>query len=240
MATKSYSLFCPLAMACELIEPRWTILILTEMWTGASRFNDIRRGVPGISPTLLSKRLKEMEAKGLIERVEDSAKGTVDYIRTPLAIELEPALDQLGEWAYRNIESKVALQDLNVDYLMWNLRGKIQLSALPKRRVVIRFHFTDLAEDRATYWLLARPGLPVDLCMTDTGFDVDLYIEAESDALASVYMGYSSMRSELENDRIRLIGDSLLVRTIDKWLGKTSYAELNSDSGDSAPLSGPR
>jgi len=228
MATKKYALFCPIAMACEVLEPRWTILILVEMWCGATRFNDIKRGVPGISPTLLSKRLKEMEANGLIERIENTAKGTVDYIRTPLAEELEETLELLGDWAYRNIESEVALQNLNVDYLMWNLRQHIQVAALPERRVVIRFHFTDLAEDKATYWLNTRPGFPVDLCMSDPGFEVDLYIETKSEALAKVWMGYSSMRSEVAKDHIRLIGDSLLLRTIEKWFMKISFAESNS------------
>lgn len=234
MSAKRYSLFCPLAMACEILEPRWTVLILVEMWCGATRFNEIKRGVPGISPTLLSKRLKEMESNGLIERIEDIAKGTVDYVRTPLAIELEPALDLLGEWAYRNIESEVALQDLNVDYLMWNVRQHVEVSELPERRVVVRFHFTDLPDDRGTYWLHMRPGFPVDLCMADPGFEVDLYIEVESKALASVWMGYSSTQSELSHDRIRLVGDSVIARTIDKWLVKISYAELNSSPKERA------
>jgi DNA-binding HxlR family transcriptional regulator len=116
-------MFCPIAMACEVVEPRWTMLILSEMWCGATRFNEIRRGVPGISPTLLSKRLKAMETQGLIERLEDPAKGTVDYIRTPRAIELDPVLELLGDWAYRNIEPEVALNNLKPDYLMWNLRA---------------------------------------------------------------------------------------------------------------------
>ena len=96
MSKKSYGLFCPLAMACEVIEPRWTLLILLEMNSGATRFNEVRRCVPGISPTLLSKRLKDMERQGLIERIEDTAKGTVDYVRTTKARELQPALRLLG------------------------------------------------------------------------------------------------------------------------------------------------
>jgi len=227
MATKKYALFCPIAMACEVLEPRWTMLILVEMWCGATRFNDIKRGVPGISPTLLSKRLKEMGENGLIERIENTAKGTVDYIRTPLAEELEETLELLGDWAYRNIESEVALKNLNVDYLMWNLRQHIKVPELPERRVVIRFHFSDLAEGKAKYWLHTRPGFPVDLCMSDPGFEVDLYIETKSEALASVWMGYSSMRSEIVKEDIRLIGDPLLVRTIEKWFLKISFAESN-------------
>ncbi len=220
MSTKSYGLFCPLAMACEVVEPRWTLLILSEMWSGATRFNEIRRGVPGISPTLLSKRLKEMEKQGLIERLEDKSKGTVDYVRTPKAIELEPALTMLGEWAYRNIEAHVALDNLEPDYLMWNLRRKIDPSALPKRRVVVRFHFTDLREKEATYWLIAKPGMAVDLCMADPG----LFIEADSKAIASAWMGYSSLQAEMSHDRIFLTGDPRLTKTIDKWLVKFDYA----------------
>lgn len=226
MATKSYGLFCPLAMACEVLEPRWTLLILEGMWCGATRFNEIRRGVPGISPTLLSKRLREMEKQGLVERLEDPAKGTVDYIRTPMAIELEPALSALGDWAYRNIEAKVALSDVKPDYLMWNLRRKIDPSTLPERRVVVRFHFTDVREREASYWLIVKPGMAVDLCMADPGFDVDLFVEADSKAMTSVWMGYTSWQAEISRDRIFLSGDSLLIKTIDRWLVKSDFASV--------------
>ncbi|MEX2617556.1 MAG: helix-turn-helix domain-containing protein [Alphaproteobacteria bacterium] len=227
MSIKSYGLFCPLAMACEIIEPRWTLLILLEMAAGATRFNDIRRGVPGISPTLLSKRFKEMERHKLIERLEDTSKGTVDYVRTPMGIELEPALRLLGKWAYQNIEAEVALDELKPDYLMWNLRRKIDTTAFPECRVVVRFHFTDLRENKATYWLIARPGMAVDLCVIDPGFDIDLFVEADSRAFASVWMGYSSWQSEISNDRVFLSGDLRLAKTIDKWLVKCSFAAVS-------------
>ena len=224
MTAKSYGLFCPLAMVCEVVEPRWTLLILEELWCGSTRFNEIRRGVPGISPTLLSKRLKEMEKRGLVERLEDTAKGTVDYIRTPKAIELEPALMALGEWAYRHVEAEVALDDLKPDYLMWNLRRKIDPSELPQRRIVVHFRFTDIKENQATYWLIAKPGMAVDLCMVDPGFDVDLFIEADSKSMASAWMGYSSLLAEMSHDRICLTGNPRLIKTIDKWLVNCDYA----------------
>jgi DNA-binding HxlR family transcriptional regulator len=227
MSSKSYGLFCPLAMACEVIEPRWTLLILNEMWEGATRFNEIRRGVPGISPTLLSKRLRELEARGLIERLEDRAKGTVDYVRTPKAKQLEPALDVLARWAYRHIEADVAFNDLNTDYLMWNIRGTIDASVFPERRTVIRFHFTDIEGDKATNWLIARPGTAVELCMSDPQFDVNLYVEAHSKALASVWMEYSSLQDEMSRDRIFLSGDPRLIKTIDSWFVKHSFAMVS-------------
>ena len=209
-------------MACEILEPRWTLLILSELWSGATRFNEIRRGVPGISPTLLSKRLKEMEAQGLVERLEDSAKGTVDYIRTSKAIELEPVLEHLGQWAMRNVEPEIALTNLEPDYFMWSLRRQLVLSELPGRRLVVRFHFTDCKESEATYWLLLRPGIPADLCLIDPGFDVDLFVESELKTLGSAWMGYSSLQNAIAADRILLTGDPLLKKTFHRWLVKSA------------------
>jgi DNA-binding HxlR family transcriptional regulator len=96
MARRPYGLICPISLACEILEPRWTIQILTELWNGSTRFNDIRKGVGNISTALLSRRLKEMEALGLVERVEDRATGTIDYFRTEKAINLEPAMNALA------------------------------------------------------------------------------------------------------------------------------------------------
>jgi len=223
LSTKRYGLFCPLSMACDVLGPRWTLLILNEIWGGATRFNEIKRGVPGMSPTLLSKRLKEMEVNGLIERLEDPAKGTVDYIRTQRAIELEPALNLLAEWAYRHVEPEVALDQLNLDYLMWSIRGKVDISVFPRRRTVIRFHFTDVEGQAATNWLIARPGMDVELCMADPHFDVDLYVETTSKALASVWMGYTSLTNEISRDTIFLSGDPRLIKTINDWFVKCSW-----------------
>jgi DNA-binding HxlR family transcriptional regulator len=234
MTSKTYNLFCPLAMACEVVEPRWTLLILLEMWNGSTRFNELRRGVPGISPTLLSKRLREMEAQGLIERLEDTAKGTVDYVRTPMAIELEPAMDHLGAWAYRHMRVDVEPRRLNTDYLMWNLRRKVDQTLLPKRRVVVRFHFTDRKKDQATYWMIAKPGMAVDLCKTNPNFEVDLFIEADSKALAGIWMGYTDWNTEITRESVFLSGDPMLTRTIDKWLVECGY--VNSADTHAVPV----
>ena len=92
MTRRPYGLLCPISRACEFLEPRWTIQILTELWNGSTRFNDIRKGVGNISSALLSRRLKEMEALGLVERIEDEASGTIAYFRTEKSIKLEPAM----------------------------------------------------------------------------------------------------------------------------------------------------
>ena len=219
-----HATFNLIVKASEILEPRWTLAILTEMWCGSTRFNEIRRGVPGISPTLLSKRLKELEEHGLVKKLEDKATGTIEYIRTEKAIALEPAIDLLGEWAHSNIEAEVSLSNINPGYLMWGLRRKIDGSHLPERRVVIRFRFSDVKPSESTFWLIYKPGQAVDLCVSDPSFDVDLYIEAEAKALAAAFMGWSTFEEEIASERVMLTGDPLLTRTIDRWLVRSSYA----------------
>ena len=218
MPGKPYGLICPITHAAQLLEPRWTLPILTEMWGGSTRFNDIRRGVGNISPALLSKRLKELEALGLVERVEDRAAGTVDYLRTQRAIDLEPALDALGKWAQCNIEARVALDSADVSSLMWNMRNYLNVDQLPNRQVVLQFHFGDPGLDYSTYWALIRPGMPVEICSAIPAFDIDLYIETDLVSLSSILLSRTTIGRELEAGRLFLSGDARLARTMDRWL----------------------
>ncbi|MEQ1715409.1 MAG: helix-turn-helix domain-containing protein, partial [Hyphomicrobium sp.] len=140
MSNDCYNSFCPVAKACEVLAPRWTLLILCELWHGSTRFNEIRRGVPGISPTLLSKRLKEMEKNGLIQRIQDRGSGEVGYTTTPMVDELQPTVHSLGKWAHRSIDTEITLENLDVRLLMWNVRRRINAEALPKgKTTVIQF-----------------------------------------------------------------------------------------------------
>lgn len=224
MSSDSYDTFCPVAKACDIIEPRWTLLILCELSRGATRFNEIRRGVPGISPTLLSKRLKEMEQNGLVRRVETDI-GESGYATTPMADELKPVVQALGKWAHRNIDREVSLKKLDARLLMWNMRQKIDTSALPRgRTTVIQFTYPELTESERHYWLVARPGQPVDLCLLDPGHDVDLFIRADLKAMTSAWMGWSTLRGEIDANSVVLIGDRKLIGTVDKWMVRSSYA----------------
>jgi DNA-binding HxlR family transcriptional regulator len=224
MSEKPYGLFCPIAKACEVLGPRWTMPILAEMSCGTTRFNDLRRGMPRISPSLLSKRLREMEDLGLIERVIDKGSGTVDYMRTPRAVELHPILVALGNWAQRNVDVDAALCDLDAGALMWLLRRKINTDELPPTRVVMRFHFTDAPKTECSCWIVAKPGVEVDLCLSDPGFDVDLYVDTQVPILTGVLFGRHSLSREIEQERIRLIGAPRISRTIGKWLRLSTFA----------------
>jgi DNA-binding HxlR family transcriptional regulator len=220
-----YDSFCPVAKACEVLEPRWTMLILCELWHGATRFNEIRRGVPGISPTLLSKRLKDMEQNGLIRRLETGNGGELGYATTAVGNELQPVVQALGKWAHRNIDAEVSLEKLDARLLMWNMRRKVDGSALPRgKTTVIQFTYPELPKDEQDYWLVVKPGLPVDICMIDPGHDVDLFIRADLKAMTSSWMGWSSLSAEIKANKIVLIGDRRMVATLDKWMVRSGYA----------------
>ncbi|WP_250148077.1 winged helix-turn-helix transcriptional regulator [Halomonas jincaotanensis] len=229
MPIRKTALFCPMLMACDVLEPRWTMVILTEMWCGSTRFNDIRRGVPGISPTLLSKRLKQLEARGLVERVEDRASGAVEYLRTDAARELEPILDALGKWAYRHTDAEDQLCWLEPKFFMWNVRRAIETDALPQRRIVLKFSYPAQACEPRDFWVVARPGTPTDVCFIDPGFDVDLFIFAELRSLVAVYFGRARLGDELRAGRIQLIGSPVLERSIGEWFVLSSYAKLHDE-----------
>lgn len=225
MPVDGYNLFCPVSKACELLEPRWTMLILQEIWNGGLRFNEIRRGVPGISPTLLSKRLKEMEGNGLICRFENRATGDISYRATAMADELQPIIVQLGQWAHRHIDKDLTLEHLDAKVLMWNIRRTIDASAMPKaRRWVVQFLFPELDKTDQSYWLIWRPGTEVDLCLNDPGHDVDLYVNCDLRALTEAWMGFSTLRRELGRDRIVLVGDPVLKSTFEHWMVPSLYA----------------
>lgn len=227
MAHECYVTFCPTAKACEILEPRWTLLILCEMFSGSTHFNDIRRGVPAMSPTLLSKRLKDLERHGLLTRTQDKPSGANTYHLTPMAKELEPIIDKLGEWAHRNVETEVKLERLNAGVLMWNMRRKVEAAVLPRnRRTVIQFIYPELPQSERNYWLISRPGLPVDMCMIDPGQDVDLYITADLRAMTSAWMGLSTLQAEIDSGKIELVGNEALINSIGDWMVRSRFATL--------------
>lgn len=226
MSKKPYGMICPITLACDLLEPRWTIPILTEMWSGSTRFSDIRRGVGSISTALLSKRLRDMKAAGLVTTIKDETTGQVEYVRTQKAIELEPALNALAVWAQRNIDAEIAVCDTKLPVLMWKMRRDLITSRLPQRRWVIRFQFSDANLEFDTYWLLVRPGQAVELCTAVPGLDVDLFVQTSVASLTGILLARTSVAKEISHGRLYVSGDPALSKTMAKWLPQSSYADF--------------
>lgn len=227
MASSQYATFCPLSKACEIVEPKWSLLIMSEIWSGSTHFNEIRRGLPTMSPTLLSRRLRELEENGLVNRIQNPSSGEISYLSTSMGDELAPVAQSLAAWAHRHVDSEVSLRRLDARILMWNMRRKIDQTAMPRNRYsVIQFTFPELPKDQQNYWLISRPGQEIDLCTTDPGHSVDLFISADLKAMTSVWMGHSSLESELAHETVSMIGDPVLARSINAWMVKSIFAKV--------------
>jgi DNA-binding HxlR family transcriptional regulator len=226
MANESYAQFCPVAMAAEILASRWTLLVIGEMLAGSTRFNEIRRGVPRMSPALLSKRLRELEDHGVLTRVEGRV---TEYKLTQSGEDLAPVVEGLGRWATRWIDGDCTLANLDAQLLMWNMRRKIDPNPMPKRRTVMQFIFPELPRASRSYWLIVSPTQGVDLCSIDPGYDVDLHMTADLRALTSAWLGMSRLADEMAAGKIVLTGDRELSRTISKWLKLSRYAGLAQD-----------
>jgi len=217
-----YGQFCPVSMAAEVLCTRWTVLLVREMLCGTTRFNELRRGVPRMSPALLSKRLKELEAAGVIRAVP-GPRGTAEYHLTKAGEELRPIVLGMGFWGQRWVESQLTLKNLDPSLLMWDIRRNLKPGLLPPRRCTIQFQYPEVPENRRNWWLVVEAGT-VDLCGFDPGFDVDLTISGSLRSMTAVWMGLAAMRQEVAEGRLELIGNARLAREAPKWLGLSTFA----------------
>lgn len=224
MEGPSYGQFCPVAMAAEVIGGRWTLLVLREMLCGSTRFNDLRRGVPRMSPSLLSKRLKELEQAGVVE-IAPGPAGVAEYRLTPAGEALRPVVMAIGGWGQAWVESQVSLRNLDPSLLMWDMRRHLRPEPLPPRRCTIQFLYPELPETRRAWWLVIAEGA-VDLCSQDPGFDLDLMVTASLRTMTAIWMGLARVAPELAAGRLALDGDPGLARSMQTWLGLSPFAAI--------------
>ena len=228
-----YGQFCPIAQAAEVLTERWTPLVLRELaLMGSRRFNDIQRGVPMMSSSLLTKRLRELERAGIVERrPRTDGKGS-EYHLTPAGEELGPVLVQMGTWSERWLRRPVFEETPDTGLLMWWMRGTVQADELPDRRTVIHFRFPRAAAKVRYFWLV----LPdADLCLSDPGFGIDVTVSSDPKTLTAVWMGDLPLATAVRNGAIELDGTRQLVRTFPKWFGLHPLS-----SGVEHPASRPR
>jgi DNA-binding HxlR family transcriptional regulator len=227
MPEGSYNQFCPVAMAAEVLGARWTLLLLRELVAGSTRFNDLRRGVPRMSPALLSKRLKELETAGLVARAPVSGEpGVYEYLLTEAGRELKPVIDAIGCWGQRWIDLEASLEKLDPNLLMWDMRRNINPTPMPTARNTIQVIFTDLPEARKNWWLVVDPEREVDLCWIDPGFDVDLYLSTDLRTMTEIWMGYTAIDQAKEKGKLLITGSRRLETAIGVWMGLSPFARI--------------
>ena len=221
-----------MAKATDIIGEKWTVLILRELLLGTRRYSDLQRGLSRISPTLLSKRLKTLEEKGLLVRKRPPGQKSSEYYLTACGRELEPLIEHLAVWGMRWARGQMNDNELDVEFLMWDLQRRLQVDRLPDGETVLCFTFDEL-EKFHTWWLVAS-GDDVDLCTKHPGKDVSLHITTRVRDLVEVWSGDVDLRQALREERIRTRGNRHLAKTMPEWLGICLYADVRP-----AQLGGP-
>jgi DNA-binding HxlR family transcriptional regulator len=219
-----YGQFCPVAKATEVIGEKWTLLVLRELFLGTTRFNDFQRALSRMSPTLLAKRLRHLEQCGVIIRKKLSGQKSYEYRLTAAGKELAPIVEVLAVWGMRWARSQLSDDELDVEFLMQDLRRRMQTEHLPDGETVICLTFDELTKHK-TWWLLVDDDV-VDLCTEDPGRDVDLYVGSSVRTMVEVWEGDRDMRSAIRDGSIKPHGSSQLIRSMPDWLGVCLYKEV--------------
>ena len=226
MSDGSYNQFCPVSMTAEIICSRWTLLVLRELVMGSTRFNELRRGLPSMSPALLSKRLKDLEAAGVIHVAAGREPGVHEYRLTEAGSELRPVIEAIGVWGHRWVTTEATLKHLDANLLMWDVRRNISPEPMPPRRNIIQFIFNDRPLSERNYWLIVEPERDVDLCLVDPGFDVDLYVSTDLRTMTEIWLGYAPISSPSNDDRLVLTGNAKLAADLRMWLKLSVFANV--------------
>ena len=225
MAQPGYKQFCPLAMAAEVLCTRWTMVLMRELMAGSTRFNDLRRGVPKMSPTLLSQRLKDLEQSGIVERRPlQSERGVFEYRLTEAGRDIGPVVEAMGFWGQKWVELELSLKNLDPSLLMWDMRRNLNPEPLPKTRTVIQFLYSDLPPTKSHWWLVIEPAGDVDLCWSDPGFDIDLYVTTDLRTMTAIWMGLTTV--ERERRKIEFSGARSIASSMQVWLGLSPFAVM--------------
>jgi DNA-binding HxlR family transcriptional regulator len=211
-----YGQYCPIARALDVLGERWSLLILRDMLVGASRFNDLSRCQPGLSRSLLTKRLRQFERAGLVERSDS------EYRLTAAGRELEPIVFGLGSWGAKWTFGEPVPDELDPDVLVWWMHTRLDTSMLPGSRQVLHIRFTD---ERRAFWVVVEAGDP-SVCFTDPGFEIDVTITSDVSSLYQVWLGRLPMDAAVRSGRLEFVGAKSITRCMPAVFRLSPVADL--------------
>jgi DNA-binding HxlR family transcriptional regulator len=211
---RTYGQYCPLAHSLELLGDRWTLLIIRDLMKGIRHFNDLERGLPGISRGLLSQRLRHLEKVGVIEKRFTTGRRSTEYHLTQAGYDLEQSIHALWLWGTQWAFVEPTPEELKSPLLMWRIHKEVNLEHLPEEQVVVQFNF--YGAERSSYWLVLKPD-DVSLCLTNPGFEVNVLVTADLSAFFQVWAKRISYYEALRQDKISIEGAPGLIRAFPDW-----------------------
>jgi DNA-binding HxlR family transcriptional regulator len=212
---QKYEQYCPVARASAILAERWTLLIVRELIAGSHRFNEIERGLPGISRSLLASRLRQLEDAGVVVRLTHPASSLPEYHLTDAGRELTGVIEALGRWGVRWAFGDPRPEELDGGLLVWKIHQRIQRELLPDRRTVVEFDFTG-PRGRRVWLLLDRR--EVSVCVTPPGFDADLVVHVDLAFFHRVWLGQIEYGSALKCGALTVDGAAGLAAQLPRWL----------------------
>ena len=218
----SYHQFCPVSKAMELLDERWTMLVVRELVSGSEHFNELRRGLPRMSPTLLSRRLHELVRAGVVDRQVQG--NDVRYVLTQAGHELRPVVEALGAWGTRWI-GELGDGDLDPKLLMCDMHRHIDKDAIPDGRTVVQFRFPDAPSDARDWWLVITRG-EVDVCDVDPGHAVAVTVTASLRSMVNLWRGDLSWSTALRTGAVQVHGPEGLRRAVPGWFTLSGFAAV--------------
>ncbi len=221
---KGYGQFCPIAKAAEIFCERWTALVIRNIGAGAQRFNAIHRGVPHMSATVLTKRLRQLEAEGLVQRRRNASGKSWTYHLTQAGAEFLPLVGALGIWGQRWTRRELEEGELDLGLLIWGLEYSVDPAAFGPDRHVVRLTVSDQPQHKRFYWFVCQAG-ELDLCVSDPGGPTDLYLDATLANLIRVYRGDVALETAMDDGRLRVDGAPKLVRRLRRWFNFDAMAK---------------
>ena len=227
-----YGRFCPVALGSEVLADRWTPLIVRELVLGNTRFNDIARGLPGISRSLLVQRLRHLERMGVVDLWPSPTGRGNEYHLTPAGKDLEGVLVALGRWAVHWLFADLHPHEIDPVNLLWWMHRRIDETELPGSRVVIEFVHTE--PTRTVIWMVLDRG-EASVCLQHPGFDSDLVVTSTTPALAEVFAGLRHLDPRAGRpDAIRIDGPPSLAKRLPQWFLGSPFTDVTREMATAA------
>jgi DNA-binding HxlR family transcriptional regulator len=219
----SYSDYCPISVGVEVMGDRWTPLVIRELMVGSEGFNEIHRGVPKMSRTLLAQRLRQLERQGLVTKEAGERGRPGRYSLTPAGESLTPIVWALGQWAAEWRFGDPTDDDKDGLALIWRLHQHALTTKVPDRRTVVQLRLTGAGAGAAEGWLVFERRAAT-VCKDDPGHEVDLTVEADTGQMQRWLVGLVPFRDLLAGGHVRFVGSGRLARAFPTWFDTTFFA----------------
>lgn len=231
------SQLCSIAKAAEVFCGRWTALILHALGNGATRFSELNHALPLTSRSLLARRLKELEAEGVIARRKDRARRGWSYQLTPAGRALLPLVEGLSDWGERWTRRQLKDDELDIGLLLWEIESSAEPDTFGETRHTVLLEFSDQPRNKR-YWWFINEGGKTKLCLEDPGFEVDLHLVTTLPAMAEIWRGTLSFRRALSSGKLDAAGPRHLQRALPAWLGLERDIAANNSAAHKGAAAG--